>query len=128
MERRHFIQAAASSALLPSVLVSSGLSALTADSFDFAFFDERFERARQVTAAWRGSDRLLAVQSDVTPFWRDGLERAIRGQALALRGVTTESFLFCLRVLLSEHAGVDARVSRLDRNLLLWSMHTTPKR
>ncbi|HEY8519559.1 MAG TPA: hypothetical protein VIN61_05735, partial [Gammaproteobacteria bacterium] len=54
------------------------------------------------------------------------LERAIREQALTLRGVTTESFRFCPSVLLSDHAVVDARVSRIDRNLLLWTMRTSP--
>lgn len=126
MERRHFIRAAASSVLLPSVLVSRGFSAPHTDDVH-AFFDERFERARRAAAAWRDAERLLAVQGDVTPFWTPGLERSAREKALVLRGITVESFQFCLSVLLREHAVVDARVSRFDRNLLLWTMRTAPK-
>lgn len=126
MERRHFIQAAASSVLLPSLLAWPRLPPARADHV-YAFVDERFERARRVAAAWRESGRLIAVQGDITPFWRRGLERAAREKALSLRGITTESFRFCLSVLLSEHGVVDARVSRVDQDLLLWTMRSAPK-
>nr|PZN80563.1 MAG: hypothetical protein DIU56_02665 [Pseudomonadota bacterium] len=127
MERRQFIQAAASTALLPSVLTLPAFSASLTGPYRYAFFDERFERARQVAAAWSESARLLAVHGDVTPFWTEALAREVREKSLTLRGVTTGSFHFCLGVLLSEHAFVDARVSRVDRNLLLWTMHSSPK-
>jgi hypothetical protein len=41
-----------------------------------------------------------------------------------MQGVTTESFHFCLKVLLSDQARVHAQVSRIDRDLHLWTMRT----
>jgi len=93
---------------------------------DYTFFDERFQEARRVAASWSGSNS-IPVHGDITTLWNHGLNSATRQRALRLRGVTTESFRFCLAILVSEHANVDLTVTRLDRNLFLWTMHTTPK-
>ena len=101
--------------------------ATVSQNWDYAFFDERFEEARRLAASWSGLNPLIEVQGDITPFWSNGPDRTTRERPLKLRGVTTESFQFCLRILVAEHADLDAQVSRLDRNLLLWTMCTTPK-
>ncbi len=124
MKRRHFIQAATSLAL-PVVLNSQpafASSILLAGNW--AFFDERFEPAHRTAAAWTDTSRLVAVQGDVTQMWSRDLERLARTHPLSLRGVTAESFHFCLRVLLSEQASVEFQASRFDRNLYLWTMRT----
>jgi hypothetical protein len=104
------------------------LSALAASHphDDYAFFDERFEKARRIAASWPASTGSVAVQSDITP-WTDPLERASSERPLQLRGVTTESFRFCAAILVGDHAHLDLQSSRLDQDLVLWTMRTTPK-
>lgn len=129
MKRRSFIHAATAFLILPTVLKPS-VSALTSGlrNRDYVFFDERFLKARHIAAAWADSSRLLGVQGgDITPLWSNGLDRTTRNQPLNLLGVTTESFHFCLRILVGEHADFDLQLARLDRNLFLWTMCTTPK-
>jgi len=128
LKRRHFIQAATVSVMLPAVLELHCLRALAElpPNDDYAFFDERFEKARRVTASWLGASS-IAVHGDITPLWNNGLDSATRRRTLRLRGVTTESFRFCLGILVSEHADFHLHASRLDRNLFLWTMRTTPK-
>ena len=129
MNRRHFVRAASALVLVPAALESTRLVALAALSprDSYAFFDERFAEARRIGASWGASHEPIAVQGDITPLWSGGLDRATRERALQLQGVTTDAFRFCLGILLSEHADVDLRVSRLDRNLFLWTMRTTPR-
>jgi hypothetical protein len=93
---------------------------------DCNFFDERFAQARRYAASWPTAGRLVAVQGDITPFWKDGLDRLLSEHPLRLRGVTMESLRFCLQTLSSEHASVEAQASRFDRNLLVWTLFTTP--
>jgi hypothetical protein len=128
LKRRHFIRGATASVLLPAALGSPSLLALTAPSShgDYALFDERFENARRIAASWPGSNEPIAVQGDITSLWTHTLERATRERPLHLRGVTTESFRFCLAILVREHATLDLQVARLDPNLFLWTMRTTP--
>jgi hypothetical protein len=121
MERRRFIQATTALVLLPA---GAGLAGVARP--DYVFFDERFQQARGAVVAWPAAKQLIAVHSDITAVWGGGLDRMIRGGPLRVCGVTTESFLFCLRVLAGEHANLDVRVSRLDRNLLQWTMNTQP--
>jgi hypothetical protein len=125
MKRRHFLGAATASVLVPAAL---GQCAAAPAAWDYAFFDERFERSRLVASSWSASSRRIGVQGDITPWWRNGLDRVAHRHPLRLRGVTTDSFHFCLGVLLGEHTDLHREVSRLDRNLLLWTIHTTPRR
>jgi hypothetical protein len=127
MKRRQFICAATASALLPAAKLWGAAAATLSSQPAYVFFDERFQNARRAAATWGDSSRLIGVQGDITPLWRNGLDRMTRDHPLHLRGVTTESFLFCLRILAGERARLDMQVSRLDRNLLLWTMTTTPK-
>jgi hypothetical protein len=127
MKRRHFVQGAAASVLLPAGVWSYAriLPGLVAP--DYVFFDERFPMARGFVPSGAEAGRVLAVQSDITALWRDELQRATGMRPLHLRGVTTHSFLFCLRILAAEHAGVESQAARLDQNLLHWTMRTTPR-
>lgn len=128
MKRRYFIGAATASVLIPMTVGSRSFQAFGAmpRPDDLAFFDERFEKARRIAASWAVSDRALAVQSDITSLWRGGLDAATRNRVMQLRGVTTEAFRFCLGVLVSEHASLNLSVSRIDRNLVAWTMQTHP--
>jgi hypothetical protein len=115
--------------LLPAAVEWPRLRALAelSPNDDYAFFDERFEKARRIAASWSRANKSIAVHGDITPLWNNGLDSATRERALRLRGVTTESFRFCLGILVSEHTDFHLHASRLDRNLFLWTMHTTPK-
>ena len=126
VNRRHFIGGSAATLLASAALGWPQLSALAASQGDYAFFDDRFEMARRIAAAWPAANRSIAVQNDITA-WRELLDDAPRQRALLLRGVTTESFRFCAEILLSESARVDLQTTRLDQNLVLWAMCTTPK-
>jgi hypothetical protein len=128
MKRRHFIQAAMASVLLPaSARPCTAALATVWRNRDFIFFDERFQKARRLAASWAAANQVIGVHGDITALWTNGLERLTRHHPLHLRGVTTDSFLFCLRILAGEHANLDIQVSRLDRNLFEWTMHASPK-
>lgn len=92
----------------------------------YAFCDQRFAAARGIAAAWPGRFAPIAVHADVTPLWTGFLGRDIQRYPLQLKGVTTESFLFCLRILAQERSRFEYECSRIDRNLLSWSMNTIP--
>lgn len=129
MKRRQFIRGAAASVLVPAARELRCFPAVaTLPAYrDRVFFDERFEQARRIAASWSASSEPIAVQGDITAVWSDGLDRATCHYPLQMRGVTTESFRFCLAVLVHEHADFDLQASRLGRNLFLWTMNTTPK-
>jgi hypothetical protein len=128
INRRHFIGGSVASTFAATTLDWPSRSAIAAPlpQSDFAFFDERFEKARRIAATWQPSNGSVAVQGDITP-WSDVLDRASRERPLQLRGVTTESFRFCAAILVGERAQVDLQVSRIDQDLVLWTMRTTPK-
>lgn len=126
LNRRHFIGGSAAAMLASGALGWPQLSARAASQGDYTFFDDRFEMARRMAAAWPAADEAIAVQNDITA-WRNLLDRAPRERALLLRGVTTESFRFCAEVLLGEVAQVDLQATRLDHDLVVWAMCTTPK-
>ena len=128
VKRRHFIGGSAATLLASAAFEWPSLPAWAASlpQGDFAFFDDRFEKARRIAASWTVSMGPVAVQSDITP-WSDLLGREPRERQLQLRGITTESFRFCAAILVGDHANSDLQVSRLDRDLVLWTMRTTPK-
>ncbi len=126
MNRRHFIQSAASSLVVPSAVTLANTSVSTTGqrAADYFFFDERFAKARRLAAELADSSPLTPVQGDITDVWNAGLNRAARHSQLTIRGVTTESFHFCLKIMVSEQTRVNTRIARLDRDLFLWTMHT----
>jgi hypothetical protein len=128
VKRRHFIGASAASIFLPSVpqLCFSNAAGIAQEHGD-VFFDDRFPRAHLTAVTWAGPNRLTPVQGDVTAVWGSGLSQMTRARPLRLRGVTTQSFLFCLRILAEEQASLDVEARRLDRDLWQWTILTTPK-
>ena len=88
------------------------------------FFDDRFPEARHLARAVSDTAQLSGVRGDVTELWNTGLDRTCLRSALSLQGVTTESFYFCLKGMLESHASVHARVSRVSRNLLMWTIES----
>jgi hypothetical protein len=128
IKRRQFIGRSAACLLAPAALQWPSLSAFAATPprGDYAFFDKRFDKALRIAASWPTSIGPVAVQGDITP-WSDELARAPRDRTLLLRGITTESFRFCAAILVSDHAEMDMQVSRLDQDLVEWTMRTTPK-
>lgn len=126
MKRRHFVQAGMSAVLIPGAVIAGTTGTSTHDwrARDCFFFDERFARARHLADQLSGVTTLTPVQGDVTPIWTGGLARAALTSAMTLEGVTTESFYFCLKILLGDQARVDAQVCRVDRDLHLWTMRT----
>ncbi len=128
MKRRHFLRAATASLLFPAVLQQSRMAlARASQKWDYVFFDERFEIARLVAASGSASKRSIGVRGDITPFWGTELGGMTGDQPLHLCGVTAESIYFCLKILLGERALLDVQASRLNRDLLLWTIHTAAK-
>ena len=74
-----------------------------------------------------GGLALTSVHGDVTEIWASALARATREAPLVLRGVTTESFFFCLDVLSREHAVVRTQIARVSPDLHLWTLETLPR-
>jgi hypothetical protein len=126
MNRRQFVQAGASSLLLSAAVAASADPRRRgrAARESFFFFDERFAEARRLAGELAGLAEWTPVQADVTSLWTGTLTRASLAAPLALRGVTTESFYFCLKVLLADQCRVDAQVRRIDRDLHLWTIRT----
>jgi hypothetical protein len=126
MKRRHFVQAGMSSLFMPTAVISASAEVPSRDglTWDYFFFDERFAEARRLARELSGTAVPTPVQGDVTGIWTGGLGRASLTAPMTIKGVTTESFRFCLKVLLSDQVRVDAQVSRIDRDLHLWTVRT----
>ena len=126
MNRRLFVQGGVSSLWAANTIIASAADAPSRSglAWDYVFFDERFAEARRLAREMAGVTAALPVQGDVTGVWTRELARASIATPLALTGVTTESFLFCLRILLADQGRVDAQVSRIGRDLHLWTLRT----
>ena len=124
VNRRHFVQAGM--LLLPTAVISAPayVPGRGQPAWDYFFFDERFAEARRLAGEMCGATEPTPVQSDITAIWTDGLGRAGLTAPMTIKGVTTESFYFCLKILLSDQVRVDAQVSRIDRDLHLWTIRT----
>ena len=111
-------------------LPAAGRAAWTAPASPQApaiwFFDERFDAARRLAEARAGAGRLIAVRGDATNFARKGLAGHWARRAVALEGVTTESFHFCLSLLLRERGRIETRCRRLDGDLHRWTIQPLP--
>jgi hypothetical protein len=123
VNRRYFIRAAASSLfILPGIpAIRTAAAAPPADCF---FYDERFAEAQRLAKTLAPAGRLVPVQGDVTAIWTGGLDRACLRAPLTLHGVTTESFHFCLKLMVGSRTGVDTSASRISRDLFLWTLRS----
>jgi DICT domain-containing protein len=127
MNRRRFVQAGMSTLLVPGAMPAVAVDApgQAGPAWDYFFFDERFLQARRLAEALSGATDPTPVVGDVTGIWTGELGRASLMAPLAMQGITTESFHFCLKVLLAEQARVETQVSRIDRDLHFWTMRTS---
>ena len=126
MNRRHFVQAGVTSLLVPVAAIPTFSGASRGDPADLHhfFFDQRFAEARRIAEVMSAAVVPTPVHADVTALWIGGLAHASLVTPLTMQGVTTESFYFCLRTLLADQVRVDAQVSRLGRDLHLWTLRT----
>jgi hypothetical protein len=125
MNRRHFIKTAASSLLfscaVPAPSAAPDWTPLPSDHF---FYDDRFVEALQLACRMSPSGRLTPVQGDITGIWKAGLDREWARAPLTMRGVTTESFYFCLKVMTASKADVETSVARVGPDLFLWTIRS----
>jgi hypothetical protein len=129
MNRRRFIGAAVSSLFITPPLALAGVIAPRGISgtVDAVFFDDRFATARQMAKQWAEPTRLVPVGSDITPVWNAWLKETCQRQVLALDGITTESFHFCLEIMVAERTRIESRIARIDRDLYLWRIRCVPR-
>ncbi len=92
------------------------------------FYDKRFSQARtlagRLAAQYSGGGALTPINGDVTALWVNELRIAAARGPLALSGVTTESFYFCLQTLLQPHGLPVAQIERVGRDLQAWEIRT----
>jgi hypothetical protein len=115
-----------SSLFVPNAVISASGAATSreqAAASDYFFFDERFAEAHRLAGELSGITVPTPVQGDVTPTWI-GLSCTSLAAPMMLRGVTTESFYFCLKILLLDQVQVAAQVRRFDGDLHLWTIRT----
>ena len=127
MKRRLFLKLSALAALAAPTS-RSALAGVLSDSgprADRFFYDERFGDARSIASRLDARASLTPVQSDVTALWTGELKELSRQRPLALRGVTTESFHFCLKRLLQSETRVETQIRRVGKDLYAWSIRTT---
>lgn len=123
ISRREFLESASIFAAIGMVAPRAHSSSCTPGA-DVFFFDERFVQARQLAQRLAWSE-LTPVRSDVTPIRDVTLNRITQSPAAMLRGITTESFHFCLATMLKEHARIETGIERVDRDLYAWSLRAT---
>jgi len=126
VNRRTFVQGGVSSVVVAHASTVSAALASTevGRAWDYVLFDERFAEARRLAAALSGITVPTPMQADITAIWTRELAPASLVAPLTMAGVTTESVYFCLKILLADQARVDAQVSRIDRDLHLWTLRT----
>ena len=127
MDRRVFIRTTlAGLSCLPGVAWIIAASRSRREiSPDWFFFDDRFPEAEKLARSPTSKVPLTAVQGDMTALWNTELRQSCLRRSLSMQGVTTESFFFCLKGMLNDHARVDAEETRVSGDLLLWRIHST---
>jgi hypothetical protein len=119
----------AATTVLPAVAIAIPAATVEQTSraetpWSHVFFDERFAEAQRLAQRLSGRNAPTPVQGDVTDLWARELEPVSRSSPLSMSGVTTESFYFCLKVLMSDRVPVDARATRIGTDLHFWTMHS----
>lgn len=128
MKRRLFLQSSVSSALIAPSLARANSYQHDAGVTDRIFYDERFTEARVIANRLAGqfADKgvLAPVNGDLTAPWVAELVSFATQGSLSLRGVTTESFYFCLKTLLQSHGVTATQIERVGRDLHAWEITT----
>lgn len=124
MKRRLFLQSSVSSALAAPALAHAKPFQRDAGVTDRIFYDERFTEARVIANRLAGfvanKPAITPVNGDLTAQWVDELVTAAMKGSLSLRGVTTESFYFCLKTLLQSRGVTATHIERVGRDLHAW--------
>ncbi|WP_133162311.1 hypothetical protein [Hyphococcus luteus] len=124
MDRRLFVKTAVSSVAASQTVLPAAASFLRTGAPDRIFYDARFSEALKMAGALAGQGRLTPVASDVTALWRGDLASLSRAAPLTLKGVTTESFYFCLKTLLQAQGPLESNIERVSKDLYAWSVRT----
>jgi len=128
MKRRLFLQSSVSSALVAPAFAHANPYQHDASTAGRLFYDERFAQARVIAnrLARQSADKgaLAPVNGDLTAPWVGELRAAASHGALRLRGVTTESFYFCLKTMLQPHGVTATHIERVGRDLHAWEITT----
>lgn len=125
MRRRAFIGSAAALCAMPQALIETASAAGGTQAATAIIFDARFAAAARLADALPVRGPRLRTRGDVTDFGR-GLQSGF-DEPLVLHGITTESFAFCLDVLLRERARTALDIERVDRDLHRWTLETFPR-
>lgn len=126
MKRRLFLKSSASSLIAaPALAQAQGKQAFT-NATDRIFYDARFRDAATFASrlSHAGAEALTPVNGDITAPWVAELQTLSRRRSLVLRGVTTESFYFCLKTLLQSRGLAHAHIERVARDLHAWEIRT----
>jgi len=129
MNRRFFIKSTFASLIIPSgfSFAADLLKKTDSKPSDYIFYDERFFEARQIAGKLSNTSPMIPVRGDITEIWNSGLNCACTQSHLMMRGVTTESFYFCLKVMVGSIAGMESQVIRINRDLFLWNIQSINK-
>jgi hypothetical protein len=126
MNRRDFLRSTvASLALSGGVLELASAGPVNREVSGYLFYDERFPAAQRLAREMAGADEIIPVRGDVTQLWNGILKPASQRSPLLLAGVTTGSFYFCLKTLMRSPGGLDLSTSRIDRDLIAWSIRSS---
>ena len=128
MNRRCFVTAAVSFPLVYSVAGAAKSLATEAAGVNYLFYDERFIDSVPLAARLPTSGMLIPVQGDVTSIWINEVNTACRNSPLILRGVTTESFYFCLEIMLRSEVAVVSQIARVSTDLFFWTIRSDPSK
>lgn len=123
MKRRLFLKSSALSALAAPAFAQNGFAAAPNEAASKVFYDARFSQARMLASRLSVSGTLTPVTENITAAWVKDFER-LAAKPLALGGVTTESFFFCLKTLLQPHGLTFTRIERLGPDLHAWELRT----
>jgi hypothetical protein len=127
MKRRTFLKAASVPLVsLAAPEVAADVLGVSESAASYLFYDERFREAEVLAAQFADPGALIPVQGDITSIWNHELSSVSRQAPMTMRGVTTESFCFCLEVMLQSHASVTSRIERINRDLFLWTVYSKP--
>ena len=126
MNRRLFIKGTILSLVFPSHIFMAKESGLFMRSSipDYFFYDDRFIKAQLLARKISDLDKLTPVQGDITSIWNTELRYQCSHSPFLLKGVTTESFYFCLNRMAGPIGKVGSQVRRIDRDLFFWEIHS----
>ncbi|MCP5145876.1 MAG: hypothetical protein H6978_13795 [Gammaproteobacteria bacterium] len=125
MQRRQFMTLASSAMCLPMQPAIAAMLSVRPE-VRLSFVDDRFALARAVAATRWQADGVVTVNGDVTDVWQTYFASAMNSREWSIQGVTTESFHFCLKVLLNDRYAIRSESTRLDKDLYLWTLTGTP--